>query len=174
MIWPSRGYGAPRDVLAASCHRRRVSFQWIALIVSGRSFDSPPEGLLLSGAVGDVLAARRAARALLAGSAAEADGGLATLFLTASLLHCAIHGGGEARRVDVADYLGGVLDSGTPGPGMLRSPLQFLRYAGAEVEALLPQPRCRLTAHLLSLVSDSGYVEDCGADESSGTAHWEP
>lgn len=149
-------------------------FQWVALIVPGRSFDSLPEGPLLSGAVGDILAARRAARALLAGCADEADGALATLFLTASLLHCAIHGGGEARRGDVADYLRCVLDSGTPGPGMLRSPVQFLRYAGAEVEALLPQPRCRLTAHLLSLVSNPGYVEDCGADELSGTAHQGP
>jgi len=146
-------------------------FQWIALIVSGSSFDTPPEGPLLSAAVGDVLAARRAARALLADAAAPADASLAILFLTATLVHCAVLGGGEARRREVADYLQGVLDAGTPGPGMLRSPMQFLRYAGAEVAALLPQPQCKLIAHLLSLVSQDGYVEDCGPEEAAKTAH---
>lgn len=143
--------------------------------MSGRSFDTPPDGPLLSAAVGDVLAARRAARGLLAGAPADAaDGSLATLFLTATLVHCAVLGGGEARRREVADYLQGVLDAGTPEPGMLRSPMQFLRYAGAELAALLPQPQCRLVAHLLSLVSHDGYVEDCGPEDVTETAHREP
>jgi hypothetical protein len=144
---------------------------WIAPILPDHSFESPPGKPLVRSAAGDVLGARIAARALLEGTeAAASDRALATLVLSAALLQCASLGDGEARRRDVADYLQGLLDAGIPGPGMMCSPMQFVRYAAAELSALPPHSRCLLISQLLSLVSDGGYFADCGSDDVLRTA----
>lgn len=103
-----------------------------------------------------MVAARRIARDILQDLACPvggADGSLARLVLTAACLHCASAQGGESRR-DLALYLKTLCDDPLLDPALLRSPMQFVRYAAAELQALAGPARKILLDWLLATVSE--------------------
>lgn len=125
-----------------------------------------PEGLdlpLSTGPTGDVVAARLLARQLLNAAIGSfpdlVDQGLATLTLTAACLHTSTLLGGETRRSDLARYLTAMLEVGMPGPALLRSPMQFVRYAALELQALPTQRRVSLLQALIGVVSSGAVLE---------------
>ena len=123
------------------------------------------------GASGDVLAARRAALEVL-GASRVSDPTCATLVLTAALLHCGVRTGGQVSRRRLAAYLRDLIAAETPGPGLLRSPMQFVRYAAVELQALAAPRRGRLLADLIAAVRDDGPqdrpIDDATAKSSPG------
>jgi hypothetical protein len=136
--------------------------------VSERSFDVYPETPLLDGAIGDVLAARNAAKALLSTLRDPGpDPTLLRTILTAVLLHVAHKGGGEARRQDLTRYLQDLRESGGASPYLERSHVQFVRYAAAELQALAPVDRSQLLQRLLDSVS----LDRCGGPAGDSLLH---
>lgn len=118
-----------------------------------------PDRPLLPGAAGDVIAARYIARRLLwpadGPAAIVAQPGLATLVLTAACLHCTQCSDDEASQTDLAAYLAQLVQQHAVDTAMMRSPLQFVRYAAAELQALPMAPRQSLLRDLLKAVSRS-------------------
>jgi hypothetical protein len=127
----------------------------------------------LLGASGDVLAARRAALELL-GGARVADPARATLVLTAALLHCGVRSGGQVSRRRLAIYLRDLVAAETPGPGLLRSPMQFVRYAAVELQALAAPRRTRLLADLMAAVRGVGLPDHPVDDHTAKSRPREP
>ena len=120
-----------------------------------QSLDVLIEPFLISAPAGDILAARAVAvRAL---GKAIADGGqlrLATLYLTAALLQCAIHDGEGVTLPALVAYLNELRLTGLPGREMNASPLQFCRYAAAEMNTLSPIQRSNLITTLLAAAAE--------------------
>jgi len=125
--------------------------------VSPNALKDDPDRPLLPGAAGDVVAARNIARRLLrpanGPAAIVAEPGLATLVLTAACLHCTQCSDEEASQTDLATYLAQLVQQRAIDPAMMRSPLQFVRYAAAELQALPLAPRQSLLRDLLKIVS---------------------
>jgi hypothetical protein len=121
--------------------------------VSDRLFECSLDDPLPLGATGDVLAARRVARGLLA----EAPGDLATSTLAAMILTGAcLHAGALALGdADIRDLVA-VLRDLTPGPmprcPMAASRVQFSAYAAAELRMLTPELQGELVGQLLRQV----------------------
>lgn len=110
----------------------------------------------MTGPAGDVAAARSQARALLAAASNTLpdllDPVLATLVLTAVCLDAGVATGGEPKRTDLAAHLTRMLEVGMPGPALLRSPMQFVRYAALELQALPARRRVCLLQVLLRVI----------------------
>lgn len=123
--------------------------------VPDRSFERSPYPFLLEAPDGDVLAARAAARKILCGVELK-DGEIAcaTLFLTATLLECAIRDGQGVTRAALVGHLNDIARSGLSGAGMRTSRLQFSRYAAAEIDALTPMQRCQVITTLLAATAE--------------------
>lgn len=133
-----------------------------------RSFEVSPDDLLLIGPVGDILSARIAAVDLLRDVALPSgDWTLALLFLTASLLQCAISDGEAVTRRALVAYLMELSRTGLPGLAMQKSGLQFCRYAAAEVERLAPLQRMGLVQTLLASTAEPEMRQDENAGEMS-------
>jgi len=124
-----------------------------------RSFEVYRDEPLLPGAAGDVSAARLVARQILwAGGrlvVAVPDPSLATLMLTATCLHCVSERGDDAWRRDLVVSLTALLNAGLDGPSLSRSPMQFVRYAASELQALTPDLRIQLLEALIQLVCEN-------------------
>lgn len=137
--------------------------------MSDPSSEGPDDPLLSTGSTGDVLAARQVARELLTASKDTlpdlVDPVLATLVLTAACLHNSVMLSGGVRRSDLVRHFNMVLEVGTPGPALLNSRMQFVRYAAAEVTALAPRRRCCLLLTLLRIVSPAGELVPCDDDK---------
>ena len=91
------------------------------------------------GAAGDVLAARAVARALLQGShqpSADPHGVLAAVVLTALCLHAAQVSQGDVYITDLLDFVRRLACGPDLRGDLRKSPVQFARFAGAELEAL--------------------------------------
>ena len=135
------------------------------IVVSDRSFESQPEPPLLRGAVGDVCAARRVALELLRPESAQlVDVTLATLVLSAILLHVSVNAGGEVHRRDLVVSLSALRDAGVAALGLQRSPMHFVRYASAEFQDLGPPRRYHLVELLLCVAEDSSPSGSAGSD----------
>jgi hypothetical protein len=103
-------------------------------VLSDRSFNDFADLPLLSGATGDVLAARAVADSLLLAARPQfADLALSRLVLTAVLVHCAILDGDGVWRGDLTTFLSDLCEVEFPGPSLSRSALQFVRYVAAEL-----------------------------------------
>ena len=110
--------------------------------------------LLAIGAVGDVLAARRTARALLAGRGGEfADLSLAILTLASACVHVLDQSEGELHRSDLAAFLQEQRQAGALEPSLTRHASQFVRYAAAEFHAQAPSGRAELLDGLIALLA---------------------
>jgi hypothetical protein len=110
--------------------------------------------LLALGAAGDVIAARRLARAFLAsGRAAPQDTTLALLVLTAACLDVHARSGEEINPRAVAAYLRRMASEKPPAASLAESPMQFARYAAAEFRSRPVSRRTALVAYLVDLTS---------------------
>jgi hypothetical protein len=128
----------------------------VSIVLSDRSFDDFGEPPLLSGAIGDVLAARAVADSLLlAARLVFPDLALSRLVLTAVLVHCAIVDGDGVRRGGLTAFLSNLCEVEFPGPSLSRSALQFVRYAAADLQALAPRDRRALLEGLKTIVTGS-------------------
>lgn len=136
------------------------------ICLPGRSFEGFDDLPLSLGAVGDVIAARSFARDLLEAGACLLpdvfDPVLATLVLTAVCLHVHAALGEDMRRGDILRFLGALMDLGRPSVGFAKSPMQFVRYAALELQALTPTRREPLLQTLIKLVRepDDGGTHD--------------
>ena len=113
------------------------------------------------GPVGDVAAARSVARRLLAdcGWHRRSDAALATLLVTALGLHAAAATADEVRVSDVADLVHQLL-KGELLEELRHSPMQFVGYATAEVEALDVGVRDELLQSLRLALAGADLAED--------------
>lgn len=90
-----------------------------------------------------------------------ADPVLATLVLSAGCLHTAALYG-DVRRTDLVRFLTAIVEDGLPGPALLRSPMQFVRYAALELQALSSRRRDSLLQILIGILA-----ADLGAENSA-------
>ena len=126
-------------------------------LVSVRSFESFPEEPLALGAAGDVLAARRVARAFLANAPPGlASSTLAVLILAGACLHADSLALGEPGIRELASVLRDLVSDQPPPRPMLASRNQFSAYAAAELRLLTPSSQSDLIGQLLWLVLPEG------------------
>jgi hypothetical protein len=122
-------------------------------VVPDRSFEFLPDEPLAIGASGDVLAARNTARGLLARTGGGPPAAsLATLVLTAALLHADTLGAGSPSARDVGSVLRGLVDQTPTSRPMASSRVQFAAYAAAELGVLPPGGQADLVNRLLGLL----------------------
>lgn len=117
--------------------------------------EAPDDRYLPIGSVGDVAAARLVARTLLSQPVVAieaADLVLATLILTASCLQAAHVARDEVGRAEIVATLRR-LQRRLPGAAELsESPAAFVRYVGAEIEALSLQDARRVVRRLIQII----------------------
>lgn len=126
-------------------------------VVPDPSAEFIADSTLSLGATGDVLAARAAARALLArGSPSAPNHALSTLVLTAALLHADTLVFGAPAARDVGTVLRGLVSAPAATQPMAASRVQFAAYAAAELGVLPPGGQLALVDQLLNLVDPDG------------------
>jgi hypothetical protein len=102
---------------------------------------------------GDVIGARRAAVDFLQGPSSSEPGlAFQRLVLTAVCLHVDIlHPDGVSLRAVVA-CLHRILTDAIVDPALARSPMQFVRYAAAELGGMSTEERNRMVRQLIALI----------------------
>lgn len=144
------------------------------ICLPGRSFEGFDDLPLSLGAVGDVTAARAFARELIEAGACLLpdlfDPVLATLMLTAVSLHVHAALGEDMRRGDILRFLGALMDLGRPSAAFAKSPMQFVRYAALELQALAPVRREPLLQTLIKLVRETDDGGDSGGEKAGKKA----
>jgi hypothetical protein len=132
-------------------HRRHtVSMARGNKVPQGSFRDSvhPPRPL-----AGDVIGARRVAVDLLQGpSPSDPGGAIQRLVLTAVCLHVDSQHSDGANLGPVVAYLHRILTEAIVDPALVRSPMQFVRYAASELGAMTAEERTRIARQLIARI----------------------